>query len=425
MTIQNITRTDVIEMNSHVLGPFEFLQKMDLLEQARLGLHQAAGILPGSRVFLPRVLSPQNRANLGPHMRPPEAGDEEEDNITRHSSPGAPMSGAGSPGSMELTESLDCRSPHTEACMSVDDDGVDADEDDDDISVGSPPSPPAQTSSPSTTATSPSSGVTPPLSLSQTLTSSPILSPATLIAPSPLSLIPTTSTSVTTMSLLQVNNKSNNSTTKQSSLLLQQHLLPASNHNPHNVSLLNQTIINGRNHLGMNNNFNHANNSNNNNCNDLRSLPSSLSLGNPNASTQSTQGSPHSTHPKVEPLDPDLCARSPPAAHQPPSPQNPPTQRQLKFSIDNILKPEFGSRRSEDGTNEPHQEPVDLSREMIPMSRMLSPGRATAPMRVATPLASDPGKLSSDTELWPAWVFCTRYSDRPSAGKIKQDLVTL
>jgi hypothetical protein len=26
-------------------------------------------------------------------------------------------------------------------------------------------------------------------------------------------------------------------------------------------------------------------------------------------------------------------------------------------------------------------------------------------------------------QLWPAWVFCTRYSDRPSSGKISYSIV--
>jgi hypothetical protein len=26
-------------------------------------------------------------------------------------------------------------------------------------------------------------------------------------------------------------------------------------------------------------------------------------------------------------------------------------------------------------------------------------------------------------QLWPAWVFCTRYSDRPSSGKISDSIV--
>lgn len=51
----------------------------------------------------------------------------------------------------------------------------------------------------------------------------------------------------------------------------------------------------------------------------------------------------------------------------------------LPFSIENILREEFGNRNKE-------QERDDS---------------------LAQPVVQDP---------WPAWVYCTRYSDRPSSG---------
>ncbi|KAK9503622.1 hypothetical protein O3M35_010142 [Rhynocoris fuscipes] len=59
------------------------------------------------------------------------------------------------------------------------------------------------------------------------------------------------------------------------------------------------------------------------------------------------------------------------------------TERILKFSIENILRPEFGTKHS---SNTSVQEEKQVS-------------------------------SSSEQTVWPAWVYCTRYSDRPSSGK--------
>lgn len=72
-----------------------------------------------------------------------------------------------------------------------------------------------------------------------------------------------------------------------------------------------------------------------------------------------------------------------------PPPVTLPQTHSLKFSIDNILRPEFGGPR-------PRDRPVDLSK---------------APAQ-----SSD----SKQPMLWPAWVYCTRYSDRPSSGESPQ-----
>ena len=399
-------------MNSHAIEHFGYMQKMDLLEQARISL-QGARNLPGSH-FLTTVLSPQRiNANLTNNDT------ETEEEMERHSSnasPDRPMSGADSPSRMELAESSDCRSPRsasspnmrspqTDACMSMDD-GADADDDeDDDISVGSPPSPPAPSS------------ISSPSVVSQTTPStqvllSPIPSPASLIAPSPISLNPSTSAAIPPLSVLSANN-----TPAVQSNITSQHL--SFTNSPSGATIADRHVDNNSRNENTNNNYNPSDDNNQ----DVRNSKCNINLGSSMSSpNMASQSSPASKHLKVEPIDPDLIARTPPAAHQAPSPQNQPTQRQLKFSIDNILKPEFGSRRLGDETSE-SQQPVDLSRDLgrdmsRDMSRMLSPGRAAAvPARVATPLSTDTNKLSSDTELWPAWVFCTRYSDRPSAGK--------
>lgn len=134
----------------------------------------------------------------------------------------------------------------------------------------------------------------------------------------------------------------------------------------------------------------------------------------------------------------ELRAPSPEHA-PPPHPPNPhpppPPHRVTNFFIDNILRPDFGRKKTD----------VSVPR---------TPGQSGEVGQVATESTSTPhtGKkddkgrddellkvrgenkeqcLSSDSEhsqsnsssltqnqpmLWPAWVYCTRYSDRPSAG---------
>ncbi|XP_040583205.1 homeobox protein engrailed-1-B [Lepeophtheirus salmonis] len=78
--------------------------------------------------------------------------------------------------------------------------------------------------------------------------------------------------------------------------------------------------------------------------------------------------------------------------------------RPLPFSIDNILKPSFGSPSSpkrEHSVSPPKSSPVDLSK-----STPSSDNDDCPPGMVRGP----------NGQLWPAWVFCTRYSDRPSSG---------
>ena len=71
----------------------------------------------------------------------------------------------------------------------------------------------------------------------------------------------------------------------------------------------------------------------------------------------------------------------------PPSPSLSPPP--LPFSIESILKPDFGEQNTFD--KQTHKAEAD---EDCP------PGMVRGP----------------NGQLWPAWVFCTRYSDRPSSG---------
>lgn len=121
------------------------------------------------------------------------------------------------------------------------------------------------------------------------------------------------------------------------------------------------------------------------------------------------------------------------------SPQH--THRNTNFFIDNILRPEFGCRRERGARASVRG--VCARRALCPGSSCRSDGvsssssssSGSSPVSGRVPEAergntetcvrvsesssageaggSSPGKDS----LWPAWVYCTRYSDRPSSGK--------
>lgn len=124
--------------------------------------------------------------------------------------------------------------------------------------------------------------------------------------------------------------------------------------------------------------------------------------------------------------------------------------RVTNFFIDNILRPDFG-RKKDGGTNrdegslaprESHNSPAAPQTESegstVPAEGTSTPHTVTGTKRSAI-AAEEPLKprrengdqcLSSDSDssqassnpsmsqpmLWPAWVYCTRYSDRPSSG---------
>lgn len=91
-----------------------------------------------------------------------------------------------------------------------------------------------------------------------------------------------------------------------------------------------------------------------------------------------------------------------------------PQVHSLKFSIDNILRPEFGGvktvgRKCSDSAK---CSPIDLSS---------GGGGGGTQGSEGTPAASGTGSGSQQPNiLWPAWVYCTRYSDRPSSGEYQQ-----
>uniref|UniRef100_A0A674H6B1 Homeobox protein engrailed-like n=3 Tax=Passeriformes TaxID=9126 RepID=A0A674H6B1_TAEGU len=143
----------------------------------------------------------------------------------------------------------------------------------------------------------------------------------------------------------------------------------------------------------------------------------------------------------------------------PPHP-HPHPHRITNFFIDNILRPEFGRRKEAGGPDGEPRRPGAESRRSpaaapapgapLPGGGAGSPGRgeggpAGLALHGAAKKGGDPAALeaalkarglsggdlsvSSDSDssqassnagnqpmLWPAWVYCTRYSDRPSSG---------
>lgn len=108
------------------------------------------------------------------------------------------------------------------------------------------------------------------------------------------------------------------------------------------------------------------------------------------------------------------CESPPPVTHPHPRPM--PQGHSLNFSIDNILRPDFGglkqTRTSQLGYKSSSLDskcaPIDLSKE------------SSSDVAGSSP----PSKDNSQPMLWPAWVYCTRYSDRPSSGKSTDKLLT-
>ncbi|CAH1364388.1 unnamed protein product [Tenebrio molitor] len=152
---------------------------------------------------------------------------------------------------------------------------------------------------------------------------------------------------------------------------------------------------------------------------DLRKSPSSppRRISSP-SSTKSVPGSPNYLYTKPEP---DLFR----ASSTPESPENYYNQKtpannndannaSLKFSIDNILKADFG-RRITDPINIRKCKP----KKVVPEAGGGEEAKAVGPVDLSKSEAEK--KTESQPMLWPAWVYCTRYSDRPSSGMLSPD----
>merc|ERR1712130_462213 len=82
----------------------------------------------------------------------------------------------------------------------------------------------------------------------------------------------------------------------------------------------------------------------------------------------------------------------------------------LSFSIENILKSNFNTKPSVKPAPVKKQPPkmdVEVPVDLSKTSNEAPKADADCP----------PGMVRGPNgQLWPAWVFCTRYSDRPSSG---------
>ncbi|XP_034159222.2 homeobox protein engrailed-2a isoform X2 [Pangasianodon hypophthalmus] len=125
----------------------------------------------------------------------------------------------------------------------------------------------------------------------------------------------------------------------------------------------------------------------------------------------------------------------PPHPPHPPHPPPPPPHRVTNFFIDNILRPDFGRRKTDESSAGHPAEVGQVGQVSTESTSTPHTGKKADPVSDDEPLKgrgeSKEQCLSSDSELsqpnsstltqsqpmlWPAWVYCTRYSDRPSAG---------
>ncbi|KAJ8306837.1 hypothetical protein KUTeg_014921 [Tegillarca granosa] len=81
------------------------------------------------------------------------------------------------------------------------------------------------------------------------------------------------------------------------------------------------------------------------------------------------------------------------------------------FSIAEILKPSFGSKRTVNNFTKPPYSPE----KKYDSSDSPSSSPSSTPDKTTSEPSTSPGTETRPL-LWPAWVYCTRYSDRPSSG---------
>jgi hypothetical protein len=114
----------------------------------------------------------------------------------------------------------------------------------------------------------------------------------------------------------------------------------------------------------------------------------------------------------------------------------------IKFSIDNILKADFGHRI---GITDPIKRTKTAARKKDTGRRHAALDLTSMQDRMTAAATADTSKVESNTStatttttpattsattesksdpvVWPAWVYCTRYSDRPSSGKWPRHIV--
>ncbi|BES97322.1 homeobox protein [Nesidiocoris tenuis] len=118
-----------------------------------------------------------------------------------------------------------------------------------------------------------------------------------------------------------------------------------------------------------------------------------------------------STSPTTSPLS--QYEYSPPRKMPSPAPpaEQPPTAGRLSFSVDNILRPEFGRQVRRQIPSPLSSPSPSLSSPSPSLSSRKPNDEVPSPTKIDPVIPDDPSG-----PVWPAWVYCTRYSDRPSSG---------
>ncbi|XP_063835711.1 homeobox protein invected-like [Ostrinia nubilalis] len=116
-------------------------------------------------------------------------------------------------------------------------------------------------------------------------------------------------------------------------------------------------------------------------------------------------------------------------------------QNCLKFSIDNILKADFGRRITDPLNKRKTMKARQFEAKTVPVKEVPLPSKpevlesrvpevkpsekvGAIDLSKGDDSGSNQGSTTSTTAgegpmVWPAWVYCTRYSDRPSSGRSK------
>lgn len=128
------------------------------------------------------------------------------------------------------------------------------------------------------------------------------------------------------------------------------------------------------------------------------------------SSTKSSSGSPANYLFDKSRESPDNSCFFNPKSSPPNHNNNDANNGNLKFSIDNILKADFGRRI----TDPIHIRKCKPTKKIIPEIPEESKN-TLAPVDLSKNDNAET-KKTDQPMLWPAWVYCTRYSDRPSSG---------
>ncbi|KRZ95213.1 Homeobox protein engrailed-1a, partial [Trichinella sp. T8] len=91
------------------------------------------------------------------------------------------------------------------------------------------------------------------------------------------------------------------------------------------------------------------------------------------------------------------------------------SRAELKFSVENILKPDFGLHSRSEMINKNLKE-MKTSMNLNIKRPSTSSGNGQISKSLSEVTGCESQMKNVPQVLWPAWVYCTRYSDRPSSG---------